>query len=77
MEAVMSSHCKCVVRRAKNLILACTNRQAMSKEHGSPCESISGAGSHSFSVDVIREETIKKSNKKLLKGWEKCLQMRG
>ena len=43
----------------------------MSKEHGSPRESISGAGSHSFSVDVIREETIKKSNKKLLKGWEK------
>jgi len=42
-----------------------------------PCESISRAASQNFSVDVIREETIKKSNKKLLKVWEKCLQIRG
>lgn len=28
-----------------------------------------------FTIDFIREETIKKGNKKLLMGWEKCLQM--
>lgn len=49
----------------------------MSNEHDFPRESISRAGSHSFRVDVIRVETIKKSSTKLLKGWEKCLQMRG
>lgn len=40
-----------------------------------PCESISGAGSHNFIINFIRKETIKKSNKKLLMVWEKCLQM--
>lgn len=28
-----------------------------------------------FSIGFIREETINKGNKKLLMGWEKCLQM--
>lgn len=47
----------------------------MSKEHGPPLRKHMCAGSHSFSISSIREETIKKSNKKLLMGWEKCLQM--
>lgn len=33
-----------------------------------PCESTSGAGSHNFSIGFIREETIKKGNKKISHG---------
>lgn len=40
MEAEMSSHCQCVVRRAKNIILTCINRWAMSKEHDFPLEKV-------------------------------------